>query len=319
MFAALGCGQRSTLSATSSASSSASAAPPPSAEALDSGAPHPGSDKISPVYPIDHQPPLPEAERYCDVVLSKLSKKEEECCSFPAFVPLGECVRTLSYALRAGAVRIDGAALEACDRAILAQTGSCDWILGTSVVRPSECLGIIQGTLKEGDRCRSSLECLEGARCLGLGATEAGKCAPPIPDQNRCNVSTDTLASFTGQDDFDRHHPECAGVCNGARCVPAPAIDAHCTSSHECGATRFCAGGKCESALPAHGAPCTDLCAGTDRCSHGICATPKGEGEECEEDVDCRAHCERAKDAKSGRCAKLCPSLALPTGSARPK
>jgi hypothetical protein len=228
--------------------------------------------------------------------------------------PTAECVRTLSSALRSGAVALDAAEVDDCAAAAAKETEGCDWVTSTGSPTPAACLGILRGKLEEGALCRSNLECTEGLRCRGLGATRPGKCAPPLPAARMCNVSTDSLAAFTGQDDFDRHHPECAGYCVRRQCTDAVAPGAACAASVECGPGARCVAGKCSSGPPpAPGEACTDACAAGSRCWRGKCVATKAGGEACEDDGECRAHCERADGGKVGTCAGQCPStLAKP-------
>jgi hypothetical protein len=306
------------------AAASASAVASAAASATASAAAAPergGNDDVGPVYPIDNQPPLPLAQRYCEVVQENPNKRREACCpSMPGFVPVAECVRTLSSALRSGAVTIDAAALDACAAAVAKETAGCDWVTSVGAPTIPACLGIIKGTIKEGARCRSNLECDEGMRCRSLGATHPGKCMPPLPERRMCNISTDSLAAFTGQDDFERRHPECAGYCLRKQCVEAIAVGGSCTASVQCGPKGRCVAGKCsDGAPPGPGQGCTDVCAAGARCSSGKCVATKGDGESCENDAECRAQCERADGAKTGKCARQCPSLAKPAATPPPK
>src|SRR5262249_19067076 len=153
-----------------------------------------GGDGVRPVYPIDNKPPLPEAERYCNAVRELPKKRRQECCPKAGlWAPTGECIRTLSAALRSGAVTLDAAALHGCRGAVTQETEGCDWVTSVGGPTTPACLGIIKGTLKEGAVCRSNLECEEGTRCRGLGATRPGRCAPPLPKLGPCNIATDSL------------------------------------------------------------------------------------------------------------------------------
>lgn len=295
-------GPSASASATASAAASASAAEAPAA------------DRIQPVYPIDNQPPLPLAERYCNTVRGIPEKRRDACCpSIGVPSPTGECIRTLSSALRSGAVTLDAADLDACAAAVTRETAGCDWVTSVGSPTVAACLGILKGTLKEGARCRSNLECEEGMRCRGLGATRPGKCGPPLPARSICNIATDSLAVFAGQDDYERHHPECAGHCARKHCFDAVAVGAACAASHECGPKARCVAGKCaEGPLPAAGQACTDVCAAGARCSKGKCVALRGEAESCEDDAECRARCERGDGGKTGKCAAQCPSFPAP-------
>jgi hypothetical protein len=273
-----------------------------------------GGDEVRPVYPFDNKPPLPLAEEYCNAVRETPKKRRQECCPRSgAYAPTGECIRTLSSAVRSGAVTLDKADLDACVAAVAKETAGCDWVTSVGSRTVGACLGILKGTLKEGALCRSNLECEEGLRCRGLSAVVAGHCGAPLAKGGLCNVSVDSLASFTGQDDFEGHHPECAGYCARRRCQDAPAVGAACASSYECGPQHYCAAKKCVAGpLPTPGQPCMDVCAAGVRCLKDVCTAPKGAGEACESDGECRGRCDHGDGGKTGQCAGDCPSLPAP-------
>jgi hypothetical protein len=77
-------------------------APPAAAES---------DDSIAPVYPVDGLAALPLARRYCDVVREMPARRREACCpgTGGGYAPTAECARTLSAALRSGAVTLDAA------------------------------------------------------------------------------------------------------------------------------------------------------------------------------------------------------------------
>jgi hypothetical protein len=269
-------------------------------------------DQVQPVYPYDKQPPLPLAERYCNGVKEAVKKRREECCpNTGAFAMTSECIRTLSIALRTGAVKLDEAELEACLGAVKKETEGCDWMTSVGTPTTPACLGVLKGTLKEAAVCRSNLECEEGLRCRGLTATHPGRCALPL-QAGPCNISTDSLASFSGQDDVDRRHPECVGTCVRRQCIGV-ASNAACVGSYQCGPKGYCVSGKCvEGPPPSVGQPCTDACAPGARCAKGKCVAPKTAAEACEEDAECRGRCVREDAGKLGHCVSECPSFPRP-------
>ena len=273
-----------------------------------------GHDAIGPVYPVDNKPPLPEAEQYCNAVRELPRTRRLECCpTSGAWAPTGECIRTLSSALRSGAVTIDKAALDACVATMTKETEGCDWVTSVASPTPPACLGIIKGTVKEGALCRSNLECDEGTRCRGLTAVRPGRCGSPLPRFGPCNTAVDSLASFSAQNDVDRHHPECTGYCARRTCQDPIPPGAACTGSFECGPKAHCIAGKCsDGPLPGPGAACTDACASGARCWKGKCVAVKGGDEACEEDIECKGRCAREDGGKTGKCAPDCPSFPIP-------
>lgn len=316
LFVALAsCTSPTPPSGTTSTASASSAAPDAAPADTATQAEGRASDDIKPVYPETKDPPDPLAQRYCDLVYELAEKKRKECCpdlAFSAFRPTGECVRTLSYALRSKAVTLETAAVDACEAALLEEAKRCDW--GGAI--PAACEGIVRGHLDENALCRSSLECKDGLFCGGLGATNPGKCKRPEPVGARCGITIDTLGAFIRQD-AEREHPQCDGYCERRRCAATVAPGGECKSSLQCGKDRRCSGGKCtDAALPAAGKPCDQkACEKGLVCVKGTCVTQRRLGETCGSDEECRStHCERA-DGGEAKCAMSCRIIPQPAGS----
>jgi hypothetical protein len=287
-----------------SAAASVSAPPP-----VASAAPGDGDD-VKPVYPQTNDPPLPEAQRYCDLIYEVAEKKRKECCPttpFTSFRPTAECVRTLSYAIRSKAIALPPAALDACAAEVATEAERCDW--GGAV--PAACTGILAGQVAESQLCRSSLECQEGLHCEGLGTTTAGKCVAARAIGQRCGGSSDTLGAFTRQD-ADRKHPVCdGGYCEKRLCVATVAVGQPCRSSVQCGDGRRCHDGKCtDAAAPRAGEPCAHgSCELGAVCSSGTCVATKRLTEPCASDEECRSRfCDKGSCALS--CAIIRPQTA---------
>jgi hypothetical protein len=317
VFTAIGAGGGCTCSsadpgpagaASASASASSAPAPPP--------ATHRDSDD-RPVYPADAGPPDPLAARFCDAVQALPDRRKAACCpsSATGYAPTDQCVRTLTFALGQHAVKVDAAAVDRCAEAMQKATEGCDWVTPLALGIPPACEGILEGTLKDGDTCRSTLECSAGLRCRSLSATDLGRCGPPRATNLQCGAGIDTLATYTRQDHLDRDRPECTGYCARGRCEDAAPPGGACKSDPQCGKNR-CVAGKCSAAaLPAMGAACPEgACAPGAGCVKGTCAAPKAEGEGCEAGAECRGECVSAGDGgTAGTCAKRCPSFMIPT------
>ena len=56
-----------------------------------------------------------------------------------------------------------------------------------------------RGSVEAGGACRSSLECKSGLFCVGLSATQPGRCGQPLADGSPCSLAIDVLAAHTGQ------------------------------------------------------------------------------------------------------------------------
>lgn len=248
-----------------------------------------------PVYPRTNEAPEPLAVRFCDALHALPAKKKAECCGGEAGITMaGECARILSYALRSKAIVLDPADVERCAEASAKAHEGCDWVTPLSARAPAACVGIVKGAMKEGDRCRSSLECEEGLRCHGVAASDTGRCGKPKV-AGACSRGIDTLASHTRQTDVERKHPECAGHCNGRRCEADVPLGGACAASLECGEGRRCVEKRCSDApLPGPGEACFQgVCANDARCVSGACAAPKKNGEACTQDVECAGICEK--------------------------
>lgn len=271
-----------------------------------------------PVYPRTGGTPEPLAARFCEVIHALPAKRKAECCGGePGITMVDECSRVLSFALRSKAIVMDAADVERCAEASAKAYEGCDWVAPLSTKAPAACVGIVKGAMKEGDRCRSSLECEEGMRCHGVAASDTGRCGKP-KSAGACSRGIDTLASHTRQIDVERKHPECEGHCNGRRCEADVPIGGRCETSLECGDDRRCVDKRCSSApLPGLGTACSQgACASEARCIAGMCAAPKKNGEACADDLECSGSCERARGAGTGACAMLC-SAKIPGFGAR--
>jgi len=270
-------------------------------------------EDIKPLYPHDGSPPDPVAQRFCEAIHDLEPKRRAECCGATGGTGYfaGECARTLSAALRLNAVKLDPAAADRCIAAFTTQLEGCGWVGPIPPPLPADCETVITGLVPEKSTCRSSLECAESLTCLGLSTTQTGKCHPPKPTGTLCGGSVDTLAALTRQDTTESRHPECAGVCARPMCTDAKALGAPCKTNVECGPTRTCAAGKCSTdPLPPAGKPCAaGQCARGARCVKDTCIAPKSEGETCESDLDCQSAC----DKPTGKCAKRCAALPIPT------
>jgi len=295
-MAAFGCSRKDEKTAMPAASASAAPEASASAAVNENASPH-GSDEVQPVYPVTNAPPDPLAARLCEALHGVALHRRAACCSHaPGFSLVPECTRTLSYALSEKAVTVDPAAVDACAAAMTKAHEGCEWVGPTGVELPAACDDLVRGALKEGETCRSSLECVDGLRCLGLGPTDPGVCRKPLPKSYPCALAADTLAALTRQDSFDVRHPECSGYCSFKRCLEFVAEGGACRSSVECGPGKTCLEGKCGAGtLPGEGAACgtKGACGKGLHCEKGKCITPKHEGAPCENDIECRGGCVR--------------------------
>jgi hypothetical protein len=283
-----------------------------------------GSDELKPIYPADAGPPDPLAIRYCDAVQLLPEKRKAECCAAPLSPPpfgAQQCVRTLTAAIHARAVTLSPLDLDRCLEAVTRATTGCDWVTSSAAPLPLACRGIVRGALLANAPCRSSLECGDGMRCLGLSTIDVGTCGPPKPSGSQCNAAIDTLATYTREDGVDRAHPECSGYCARFRCTDAIPVGGACKLDAQCGGHARCEGGRCtQTPVPVVGEACSIECANGARCFRGECVTPKGEGDACESMAQCRGLCVGADGGVQGACAKSCTTtLLVPASRGRRK
>lgn len=299
--------------ASASAAASTSAAASASAAA---GEPRAGDEDVGPVYPLTRDPPDPRAQKLCEALQATPALRRAECCAEaapPSPATVGECVRMLSSALRSGALTLTPEDAGRCADAVVKAHEGCGWVGPSAPPAPAACLGILRGTLKEGARCRSSLECEGNQRCHGLGPTDPGTCGPPRR-AGSCGFGVDPLAVFARQVDVDAAHPSCVGFCALRRCVDLAPIGGACTTGAACGPGALCASGKCAPGKPPPaGEACpAGVCAEGARCVKGRCVEPRAEGEVCEADAECRGACVRPVGAERGACGMRCVQPAFP-------
>jgi hypothetical protein len=268
---------------------------------------------VRPVYPLEVKPST-VAQKLCDALHAIPVTRRAECCkASPGVVLTSECVRNLSAALAQRAVVIDAKDIDACRADMEKAYEGCDWIGPYNRPPPKACLDILHGQLGVSSACRSSLECADGLRCLGVGPTDVGRCGPPSVEGRLCNSAVDPLAVYTRQDDYELHHPACDhGWCDRNRCEAIGREGAECKSNPECGPEARCKDGKCaKGAVAKKGEPCLGGdCTGELRCVQGKCAEPKPLGATCTADPECNAAC------ISGKCQTSCnPAPQLPPGA----
>ena len=283
-----------------------------------------GAEDVEPVYPIEaNAPPVPLAEKLCTALTSLPEKRRAECCKAkPSIVITAECTRQLSAALRHNALGLEEKDVDACIAAFDKTLEGCDWVGPFPPGPPAACQGIFSGKLAAGQKCRSSLECAGDLRCKDLGPTSPGKCAPAgTGEQTSCGGTVDSLATYTRQNDVDKHHPECRDRCIKHKCQKpvdeggACLISGDCQEGMQClpaagplqkngQAPRKCVAGKAPSA---EGEPCPgDVCEGTLQCIRGKCTNKKAGGEACTDDFECRGGCLRTAGAAKGTCGPRC-------------
>jgi hypothetical protein len=283
----------------------------------DAGTEAGAGDDVESVYPVDpNAPAVPVAAKLCAALTEMPEKKRAACCSAaPGIVTTSECTRTLSAAIRHGAVTLDEKAIDACIAAFERTLEGCEWVGPFPPSPPAACSGIVKGSLGTGVKCRSSLECAAGQRCKGVGPTTLGVCAAPKAVGELCGGTVDALATYTRQTD-EKQHPECAtGHCIKHRCAEAVPENGACVVTADCAEGLSClpstpkAKTCVRKALPKEGEACPGgVCEGELSCIAGKCAVRKHSGEACTNDFECRGGCLKPDGgaAKSGTCGPRC-------------
>jgi len=262
----------------------------PGAEPPDAG----DEDQVHPVYDL-HTPPDPLAQRLCQALHALPGQRRAQCCSGGgASLDLApQCTAILSAALKLGAVTLAPEKVDACAAALGAAYAGCDWVGPNDVPLPAACSGLLVGTLPAGARCRSALECQGELRCAGAGPTDTGRCAPAGPPGMPCELSVDSLASYTRQD-LARSHPECEGFCQRRACRQALGMDGgSCLLDAQCPRGAHCGNGACVPGATARlGEPCSSGgCEAPLRCIQDTCRAPGHEGAPCTGHRDCLGAC----------------------------
>jgi len=269
-------------------------------------------DEVRPVYD-EVVAEVPAARALCEALYLAPLRSAAACCGREAAetnakMLLRQCVQSLSAALASGAVALRGS--EECLTALERGLAGCDWVGLWTPELPPECADILAGSLKVGASCRSSFECEAGLHCEGVGPTDRGVCAAPAPEGTLCGVGVDPLGALLRFDPELPGRPECAGACVQHRCRAALATGAACSRNAECGGEQHCDGERCVAGRrAAPGERCAGTgCASGSRCVRGTCLVPKGTGEPCEGESECRGGCLRSGTGP-GRCGMRCEPL----------
>lgn len=259
------------------------------------------------------------ARRLCDALHALPAKRKQACCGAGASLAT-VCTQELTAAVGRGTVVLGAAAVDRCAAAAAKQFEGCGWVTALQPELPQACRGLIDGKLKAGATCRSSLECVEGLYCRGASPTGPGVCSPPQPPRTACEIPADNLAAFTREKD-DPRHPECQGRCAKGQCLPLTPAAGPCASSALCAPGLNCIAGHCESRpLPKVGESCPGKteCEAGAFCQDGKCVALKEQGESCRLPFECRGlTCDKAPGASVGTCGDPCGRLASPPPAAK--
>jgi hypothetical protein len=218
---------------------------------------------------------LQQARQLCEALHVTPGRRVGACCGRPAPRYLfDECVRVLGDSLQTQSVQLDAQAVARCSRGAGQSFAGCDWVTPSQPLPPAACQGLVRGRVREGGRCRSSLECAAPLHCRDAKGGEPGRCRAPQATGASCVGGPDLLAAYLLERDVSRAHPLCADFCSplSQRCAAKPAAGSACVSSVQCGPGQRCVAGQCaegeQPARAAAGALCsTDLACAAGGCS----------------------------------------------------
>lgn len=255
--------------------------PPPSEADRDAGATAPPARGVS---------RTALASELCEILHTIPAERKAACCGAALEGGLVEACRAELVAARGA--DIDEARLARCRSAMEAASRGCDWVTPFQRSLPPECQSLLTGTRKNGEPCRSSLECQSQLHCDATSGTRAGKCRPPADGGEACGTEVDPLATFVRQGSTESEHPTCKGQCSFVehRCGDVPSVGAKCYSSANCAPSHSCIQGRCEKTAAANeGESCgRNPCAAGLRCVRELCLPLARVAESCDRDADCR-------------------------------
>jgi Dickkopf N-terminal cysteine-rich region len=198
-------------------------------------------------------------------------------------------------AIDMGRLRFDGERARECLDALAER--SCDLTSESNRVPPDACLGVLTGTLPDGEACTDDAQCIarqcdkpvcNTACCTG---TCVGEAAPArAKDGESCEATACEAGLFCDPD--------------VQTCAPLRAREAFCASGEECGYGLACVQGATCEVLPALGQSCSGPCRdrGTTCGSSGTCVEVALAGEACQTSADCASvyRCDAGKRCVAG-------------------
>jgi len=193
-------------------------------------------------------------------------------------------VGAIVAAAQAGKARYDGAAARGCLDAVKGL--ACGPGLNAPALLSGACGSVFTGTLADGDRCISDLQCGTHSYCAVADNTSCdGTCTPATP---ACNSDRQCASGQA----CDQAMPTSTSLGTCAPAVPPGAAGQPCGTSGRCQTGLVCAAGTCV-ALAQAGAPCAggnpfQACAAGLVCATSqTCMAPAMKGETCQDRLQC--------------------------------
>jgi hypothetical protein len=217
-------------------------------------------------------------------------------------LPTFNGVAATVMAARAGKARFDAAAAKVCLDAVAAI--ACNDIANAPATLNDACQPVFTGTLADGERCISDLECGAHSLCAQATSDCAGTCTPAVP---ACNFDRQCLSGQLC--DLEMQLTGGNGTC--ATAILPGAAGQPCGTGERCQPDLTCISSAC-TPLPKAGEPC-----GTGNpffaCASGlVCAHPDTGGPTCMEPAARGASCQ-VRD----QCAAMFSSLVCDAGAGR--
>ncbi len=195
--------------------------------------------EVRSIFP-DKVAPNALAARLCNGFQTLQRKRKAQCCETKVGVLLtGECTRILSGALKDNTVVAQAPKIDSCLAALEGRFEGCGWVGDFSQAMPTECQGILTGTLDAEASCRSSLECKSGLACHGVSPTTRGTCGAPGKRGASCGRGIDPAATYLNVE-LLADHSVCEGFCANGRCRTTAKEGERCVSDAHCGAGNHC-------------------------------------------------------------------------------
>lgn len=244
---------------------------------------------------------LQRARDLCEALHVTPGRRVGECCGrAPPRYLFDECVGALGDALRTHSVRIDAQAVARCSESVRHSLAGCDWVTPSQPLPPATCQGAVHGRVREGGRCRSSVECVVPLHCADAKGGEPGRCRPPQAIGAACVPGPDVLAAYLLERDVTRAHPLCADFCSALsqRCEARPALGSACVSSAQCEKGLRCVAGRCAESPHAARTAVEGLCSTDLECEAGGCSRGSDGQKRCGMKCSASLAAFDAKDAK---------------------
>lgn len=156
--------------------------------------------------------------RLCESLSELPRVRRAQCSHTKPGISLGnQCARMLTTSISSGAVSLVESEVDRCLAEWNRRYEGCGFVDRASLPPPTTCDRVLVGNLAAEATCRSSLECVAGLHCDGVGPMDSGRCRPLRKEGSSCGLAVDPLLAYVrGAAGADRQ--ECEGACVNNRC-----------------------------------------------------------------------------------------------------